>query len=436
MPKKHYRPVELARDHARPRHAPAPSDAVLDARLTEIVQPATYTVVTQYHQLGLRERVLTLPVMVCLLVTLVWRQVPGVRPLARLLARDQLLWNPPLRISQQALNVRLRSLPPVLVAEVVHAILPELAQRAQARRRPHPAVITRTEAAFPQIWAVDATTLEALFKKVGLLQGIPQTVLGGKLLGALDVATKLPVQLVWDEDPAVNDRTLLDRVIAQIPAGALLLLDKGFFGFPFFDWCTEHGISFIIPDRPNTAVRTQTAVRQRGALQDERIELGRYRSNPCRYPVRRITLPVGESSYRYLTNVLDPECLPAREVVDLYRLRWRIEEAFLLTKRLLGLSYLWTGAANGIALQVWATWLLYAILVDLSDAVAEVLDLPLERISLEMVFRGLYFAVGALSRGQTTDPVAYLAHPDQRDLGIVKRPRPPTALDTALRAVS
>ena len=90
-------------------------------------------------------------------------------------------------------------------------------------------------------------------------------------------------------------------------------------------------------------------------------------------------------------------------------------------KRLLGLSYLWTGGANGIQLQVWATWLLYAVLVDLSDAVTEERSLPLERISLEMVYRGLYFFMGAYQRGEATDPVTYLA--TQTDLGIVKRRR-------------
>jgi len=34
-------------------------------------------------------------------------------------------------------------------------------------------------------------------------------------------------------------------------------------------------------------------------------------------------------------------------VADLYRRRWRIEEAFHTVKRLLGLSYLWTGSING-----------------------------------------------------------------------------------------
>lgn len=389
-----------------------------------------------YHRMGLRERVLTLPVMVCLLVTLVWRQVPGVQTLQRLLQREHLLWTPPLTVSQQALNVRLRTLPPTLFQEVVQRILPQLAERARARSRPLPAAIRRTQKAFPQIWAVDATTLEALFKRVGLLQGIPQTVLAGKLLGVLDVATKLPIELVWEEDPQVNERSLLASVRDQLPGGGLLLLDKGFFGFPFFDWCTEQGIWFIIPDRQTTTVRQTLVVHRGGALRDEQIALGAYRSNPCRQPLRRITLQVGDKQYRYLTNVLDPALLPTTDVIALYRLRWRIEEAFLLTKRLLGLSYLWTGAANGIALQVWTTWLLYAILVDLSDAIADALDLPLDRISLEMVYRGLYFYVGAASRGEAHDPVAYLAHPNQRDLGIIKRPRGPTALDTVLQTLT
>jgi len=42
-----------------------------------------------------------------------------------------------------------------------------------------------------------------------------------------------------------------------------------------------------------------------------------------------------------------------------------------LVKRWLGLADLWTGSLNGIRLQIWATGLIDAILVDLSNAVAE-----------------------------------------------------------------
>ncbi|MBD0261458.1 MAG: transposase [Tolypothrix sp. Co-bin9] len=96
-------------------------------------------------------------------------------------------------------------------------------------------------------------------------------------------------------------------------------------------------------------------------------------------------IKVGKTSYSYITSVLDPIILPPYVVADLYRRRWRIEEAFHTVKRLLGLSYLWTGSINGVKLQLWATWLFYAVLVDLGDAVADELSLPFDRISLEMI---------------------------------------------------
>jgi Transposase DDE domain len=433
-PRKPSRPAELRRDHARPRNAPAPSDTAIEARLEELISPATYAVTAQYHRLGLRARILTLPVMVSLVVTLIWRQVPSVHMLARLLSREQLLWTPPRRVSQQALNQRLRCLPAALFGEVVQAILPELARRARERARPLPPVLVRAQQHFRHLWSVDATTLEALFKKVGLLEDIPQTVLGGKLLGALDLVTRLPVHLIWDANAAVNERSLLDRLEPLLPSGLLLVLDKGFFGFTLFDRLTAAGHAFILPDRETTVYTVVQRLASNGGMVDEIIRLGVYRSSPCQSLVRRIVLPVGGVHYGYLTNVLDPSVLTVRDVAELYRERWRIEEAFSLVKRLLGLSYLWTGAENGIALQIWATWLLYAVLVDLSDAVAEARHLPFARISLEMVFRSLYFFVGAHARGETHDPVHYLATQD--DLGIVKRPKPPSTLDLALRTLT
>ncbi len=63
--------------------------------------------------------------------------------------------------------------------------------------------------------------------------------------------------------------------------------------------------------------------------------MGQYQSNPCRHPVRRVSVLWGTTWYRYLTNVPDPPQLSAQHLCDLYR-RWRIEDAFCITKRLLG----------------------------------------------------------------------------------------------------
>jgi len=88
------------------------------------------------------------------------------------------------------------------------------------------------------------------------------------------------------------------------------------------------------------------------------------------------------------------------------------------------------GSLNGIKLQIWATGLIYAVLVDLSDAVAEAVQLPPERISMEMVWRGLYHFNDAYHRGLAHDPISYLAALENRDLGGIKTIRkPPKQLD-------
>ncbi len=66
------------------------------------------------------------------------------------------------------------------------------------------------------------------------------------------------------------------------------------------------------------------------------------------YPMRQVSVLWGQTWYHYLTNVLDPQQLSPQQLYDLYRRRWKIEDAFLLTKRLLGLSYLWVGGTNGV----------------------------------------------------------------------------------------
>ena len=420
--KTHYFPPDIDRDHARPRNAPAPSNAAVEARLAELISPAIYALTDHYHCLGLRWRILNLPVMIGAILAMIWRQVPSVSTLAQMIVREPLLWAPPRQVSQQALSLRLRSLPSELFAQLFQNVLPLLLARAAARNRPQPAVIERALKHFPHLWIIDATTLEALFHKVGLLRDESKTVFGGKLLALLDLPSKLPIQLWLDENATANEKSFLDeRVRSLLKAGTLLIFDLGFYAFPFFDWLTEQGLAFVTRARAATAFRVKEVLFETPLVRDRIITLGVYRSNPCKHPVRLVEVCVGGIWHAYLTNVLDANVLSTVDVVDLYGRRWRVEESFLLVKRLLGLSYLWTGAFNGIAMQVWATWLLYGMLIDLSDAVAEELSLPLDQISVEMVYRGLYHFTVAYQRGEASDPVTYLAA--QTDLGIVKRRR-------------
>lgn len=419
-----FRTHNLLRDHARPRPHPHVSVPEFDARLIELLLPATEALVRRYRERGLRERALTLPVMVAVVLSAVWRQVAGVGTLVELLAREGLLWAAPQRVSQSAVSQRLRSLPAGLFAELFAALAPTFRARAAARRRPQPPAIARALGRFDRVWAADGTTLEALFKKVGLLRDRPGQALGGTTLAVVDLATHQPVHLWHDPDPAANEQRFRDRLEAALPAGTLLLFDLGFCNYAWFDRLTEQRCGFLTRARAKAAFEVLRVLQAGPAVRDRVVRLGYDARSRTAHPVRLVEVRSRGRWHRSLTNVLDPSHLSAADAADLYGRRWRIEDAFLVVKRLLGLSYLWTGADNGIALQCWATWLLYAALVDLCDAVAEELGRPLDDISVEMTFRALYFFYRAAARGEAADVVAYLAHPDQASLGLVKRRRP------------
>lgn len=215
-------------------------------RIREIIHPATLAQVGHYHELGLRERTLTLPIMVALALSLVWRQFASVSEALRVMKTEGLLWSAPLQVSQQALSERLRMFPAELFEGILRDSLVRLGQE------------------------------------------------------------QLPMRLVEAHYQGV--------------------------------W------------------------------------------------------------YRYLTSELDPQRLPPLYIVALYWQRWRIEDA----------------------LQLWATWLMYAVLVDLADDVADTLSVPFNSISLEMVYRSLYFCTTAFRRGEADDLVAYLVA-NAKLFGLIKR---------------
>ena len=424
-------------DHARRTHVPAPADHEIEQRLTELVQPAVFAELAHYRSLGLRNRILTLPLMVALVLTLIWRRVAGVCTLQRMLARERLLWAQPTPVSQPALSDRFLEFPAELFERILYRVVEQLPARAQARSRPLPLRLQPIAARFAACYAVDGTTLEALFRKLQALHEAPEAPLGGHLVAAVDLVTHLPAKLWWADDSQTNDKALVPQVLDWLHTNTLLVVDLGYFAFGFFDALTTRGCWFVTRMREKTSYRVLKTLVNRPHVRDQVVQMGLYRSNPCVHAVRLIEVYVNGSWRRYLTNVLDPQQLSIVDVVVLYDCRWSIESCFLQVKRLLDLAYLWVGGLNGVQLQVWATFLFYAILIDLCDDVAELLQLPLETISVEMVYRGLYFYVQAVSQGYTESAAEYLAE-EAKGLGIVKRQRSrdgPTVSEQIRRAL-
>jgi hypothetical protein len=96
--------------------------------------------------------------------------------------QEALWWVPPLRrLSQQALAQRLRTLPAELFLRLLCRLLPVFHARWQARQRPLPAVIAWARTRYTQLLICDGSTLDALLRKVGLLQELPTHPLAGRM---------------------------------------------------------------------------------------------------------------------------------------------------------------------------------------------------------------------------------------------------------------
>jgi len=396
-----------------------PPDEQIEARLGELIHPMTLAQVAHFHQMGLRERILTLPIMVALVLSMIWRQVPSACELVRIVHRELVLWAPRLKVSQQAFSQRLQTLPAELFLQVFSAVLPGLHTAWQQRQRPLPAEIAWAQAHYTQVTVADGSTLDALLRKVGLLRDALLHPLAGRITGLLDLCSRLPFQVWYERDARAHDQRFWPRILSALQAGALLIFDLGYTNFEQFATLTHRGITFITRAKTNLVYTVERALVRTSAVHDSLVWIG---SEDTRQLVRLVEVLYRGKWYRYLTNELDTSRLPTAYVVALYWQRWRIEDAYAIVKRLLGLAYFYGGAQNAVEMQIWATWLLYAVLVDLSDAVAEALDQPFAAISMEMVYRSLYHFAQAHHRGEATDVVAFLAA-DAKLYGIIKRKR-------------
>ena len=419
------------RPHAEFRHRsqiPMPAVAEGEQHLAALLSPSLLAPrqlarrdPRQPHRvIRMRERLLTLPVMVAMIVRLVWRRMPAVAEVHKVLAREGLLWVAPLRGSPQAMTKRLDALP----AAVMGQLFSEGCARRHAQAPPglpHPSWAPVC-AHCSRLAMVDGSPLEALRKQTEALRQRAGVVVGGKMLVRVAAFSHRPLWQLYTEDAAANDKRLAAELLAMLPPGGLVVCALGFFSFLWCDACTAAHKCFGTRMREKTAYRTVRELSSGPYDRDESIEVGQYHSHPCRAPLRRVSVLWPGVWYRSLTKVLDPHGRSARQVCELYRRRWRSEEAFLLTKRVLDLASLWTGSTNAVQLQLQATLIFYAVLVTICQQGAQALGEPLERLSVEMVFRAFYHYSRALERGACDALVPFLvAH--AKLLGIVKRLR-------------
>jgi hypothetical protein len=198
-----------------------------------------------YTAMGLRQRILTLPVMVAFVLSLIWRQVGSVSEAVRVLKRQGMLWTEAKPVSQQAVSERLRTFPAELFYRVLMDILPEMHQRWQERQRPLSKAIAWALERFPEVWVLDGSTLDAL------LRAGEGPVLAGRIAALVSAALLLPRQIWYEEDSHAHYQTFWERAVESLNQGVLLLSDLGFTNHDWFDRLSLSQIWFVTRAKSN-----------------------------------------------------------------------------------------------------------------------------------------------------------------------------------------
>ncbi len=270
-------------------------DRVIAQHLTALLTPTMTSGSRHFRELGLRERILTLPLMVAAVLTLLWRDVPGVTELGRLLETEGFLWCSPTKVSQQALSQRFLTFPAILFERIFHQILPKLKSRWLVRHnRPLPESVQFTLSKFERIWIADGSTLEALFRKLKSLESVKSGKLAGKMGVVIDLVTRLPIAIWFQENPRASDTRFEENLLELVSAQTLMLLDRGFDHFQFWNTLIEQGVHFITRVKVNATIEYQQVFTDGYTLRDRLVKIGSGTKKTPFVTLRLIEIRVGK----------------------------------------------------------------------------------------------------------------------------------------------
>lgn len=295
------------------------------------------------------------------------------------------LWNhPQIAIGAEGVRKRLVQAGSGVMEGLFAAVTGELADRTPAAPELAPQ--------FAGIYAIDDTTLDQVARTLPNLRTVPvgdAQLLPGKLSSVLDVRTQQFVRIDATELPHRNPKVALPDLVADLPAGSLVLFDLGYFSFEQFDRLSHQGLHYVSRLREKTSSTVIESITDEAQVRDQLVWLGKHRANQAGYAVRLIEVELNGVWYRYVTNVLDPDRLPVAAVVQLYARRWDIEVAFKTLKVDLGVGLLWSAKWELILTQVWAALILYQIVQSIRMQIAHRAAVDPFDVSLKLLLQAL-----------------------------------------------
>ncbi|MGB8345116.1 MAG: IS4 family transposase [Ktedonobacteraceae bacterium] len=238
--------------------------------------------------------------------------------------------------------------------------------------------------------ALDESKLDQVGRWLSGLRELPlgtPGLLAGRLSCLFDVRRQQWLRVDVLPEALANSLVHARTLLAELPLGTLLLFDRGYFSFEWFDELTRKGFFWISRLRERTSYEVVHIFVQKDGYLDALVHLGIHRTDQAEYVVRLIQIGHGNQCWRYLTNVLDPRVVSGAQVAQLYRRRWDIELAFRMLKDHLHVNVLWSAKWEVIQVQLLAGIILAQVFHALQVEIAAEAHVDLFEVSLDLLLR-------------------------------------------------
>ena len=110
----------------------------------------------------------------------------------------------------------------------------------------------------------------------------------------MNLVTRLPVEIWFNENPSASDTRFEENLLQLVSPKTLLLLDRGFYHFQFWQRLIQGGIHFITRIKINAAIEYQTVFTDSYTLRDRLVKIGSGTKKTPIVTLRLIEVRVGQ----------------------------------------------------------------------------------------------------------------------------------------------
>ena len=283
--------------------------------------------------------------------------------------------------SVEAFTCKSASLPPTMMGALVNAFLTSLLESAPPTRGEdkHLKSVHRRF----HVINLDGSRLDRIRKITTFLRGVKETVLGGQLTIAYDLRRGGVCHLDFSLDAARAEKTAADALLADLPDGTLLVVDR-LYATPNFCWnARAHDVHVLARRWASVQMRERrllrrTRPRNGHTVSEYLVCVGR---DEERQTWRLIVHEHDGKTFELVTTVLNPRHLSAWAAIRLYRARWTIERVLAEIKCDLRLCRIHASRPFSIAHQVYGAVMTHAVLRRIQSEMAAEMGAPPEEIS-------------------------------------------------------